>query len=94
MLCTIISGWGIIWKVLLSRLGLFKELFSGSAGKNATKDQSKEKRRAEMRHLKSSLSTRHRTKDGGNKSTKTVTFDSASTEQSESPTNEESIEWS
>ena len=80
--------------MLLSRLGLFKELFSGPAGKNTAQDQSKEKRKAEMRYLKSSLSTRHRTKDGGTKSTKTVTFDSASTEHSEPVTNEESIEWS
>lgn len=26
-------GWGIVWKLLLSRLGLFKELFSGAEGR-------------------------------------------------------------
>lgn len=39
-ICTLLlrsAGWGIVWKLLLSRLGLFKEIFSGSEGKEADK---------------------------------------------------------
>jgi len=39
-ICTLLfrsAGWGIVWKLLLSRLGLFKEIFSGSEGKKADK---------------------------------------------------------
>ena len=34
-------GWGIVWKLLLSRLGLFKELFSGAEGREVEKRQAK-----------------------------------------------------
>ncbi len=82
-------GWGIIWKVLLSRLGLFRELFNS---KSSTDDSSKaSKRGADAKQLKSSLIHRHRVKDGS--STKKVWFDKAASELSNSFENEEPSEF-
>ncbi len=80
-------GWSIIWKVLLSRLGLFRELFSS---KSSADESSKTtgKKEVNTKQLKSSLVQRHRTKDGSCRTNKKVWFDQAASEPSESLENE------
>ena len=73
-------GWGIIWKLLLSRLGLFRELFNGITGKNSTDDRQTERRRSERKHLQSSLSQRHRTKNSNTIKNRTVTINETGTQ--------------
>ena len=39
------AGWGLVWKLLLSRLGLFKELFSDFRGENRDREAATRQRR-------------------------------------------------
>ena len=45
---TVCLGWGLVWKLLLSRLGLFKEMFGDlSSEKRGTANRSGGERRAQ-----------------------------------------------
>ncbi len=84
------SGWGIIWKVLLSRLGLFRELFNGKNSADVDSRNRTKKGRTEARHLKSSLVQRH--KEGSSRPDKKVWFDHVTPEPSDSLETEQSSE--
>ena len=65
------TGWGLVWKLLLSRLGLFREMFSDGNGKKD--DKTKRRDSSDVAMTTEASRTAHHVKRSKNRQQSTPT---------------------